>query len=79
LRQTMFPLAGLTKDFVKKMAAEAGFHHVLKKKEVATHVNHEGYIERDAFILCANSKLVLSRVWASASLGRETLETLFWR
>ncbi|XP_034382672.1 mitochondrial tRNA-specific 2-thiouridylase 1 [Cyclopterus lumpus] len=33
LRQTMFPLAGLTKDFVKKMAAEAGFHHVLKKKE----------------------------------------------
>lgn len=34
LRQTMFPLAGLTKDFVKKIAAEAGFHHVLKKKEV---------------------------------------------
>ncbi|TNN70481.1 Mitochondrial tRNA-specific 2-thiouridylase 1 [Liparis tanakae] len=33
LRQTLFPLAGLTKDFVKKMAAEAGFHHVLKKKE----------------------------------------------
>ncbi|XP_037551602.1 mitochondrial tRNA-specific 2-thiouridylase 1 [Nematolebias whitei] len=33
LRQTVFPLAGLTKEFVKKMAAEAGFHHVLKKKE----------------------------------------------
>lgn len=33
LRRTIFPLAGLTKDFVKKMAAEAGFHHVLKKKE----------------------------------------------
>uniref|UniRef100_A0A8B9HQA2 Mitochondrial tRNA-specific 2-thiouridylase 1 n=1 Tax=Astyanax mexicanus TaxID=7994 RepID=A0A8B9HQA2_ASTMX len=33
LRQTIFPLAGLTKDFVKKIAAEAGFHHVLKKKE----------------------------------------------
>lgn len=33
LRQTMFPLAGLTKDFVKKIAAEAGFHHVLKRKE----------------------------------------------
>ncbi|XP_047430665.1 mitochondrial tRNA-specific 2-thiouridylase 1 [Mugil cephalus] len=33
LRQTMFPLAGLTKEFVKKMAAEAGFHHVLQKKE----------------------------------------------
>ncbi|XP_033987507.1 mitochondrial tRNA-specific 2-thiouridylase 1 isoform X2 [Trematomus bernacchii] len=33
LRQTMFPLAGLTKGFVKKIAAEAGFHHVLKKKE----------------------------------------------
>ncbi|XP_053170009.1 mitochondrial tRNA-specific 2-thiouridylase 1 [Scomber japonicus] len=33
LRQTLFPLAGLTKDFVKKIAAEAGFHHVLKKKE----------------------------------------------
>ena len=37
LRQTTFPLAGLTKDFVKKIAAEAGFHHVVKKKEVATH------------------------------------------
>ncbi|KAJ8245419.1 hypothetical protein GJAV_G00270530 [Gymnothorax javanicus] len=33
LRQTIFPLAGLTKDFVKKMAAEANFHHVLRKKE----------------------------------------------
>lgn len=33
LRQTMFPLAGLTKDFVKKIAAEAGFNHVLKKRE----------------------------------------------
>ncbi|XP_029019758.1 mitochondrial tRNA-specific 2-thiouridylase 1 isoform X2 [Betta splendens] len=33
LRQTMFPLAGLTKAFVKKIAAEAGLHHVLKKKE----------------------------------------------
>lgn len=36
LRQTMFPLAGLTKEFVKKIAAEAGFHHVLKRKEVST-------------------------------------------
>lgn len=35
LRQTVFPLAGLTKDFVKKIAAEAGFLHVLKRKEVA--------------------------------------------
>ncbi|KAM9705324.1 mitochondrial tRNA-specific 2-thiouridylase 1 [Menidia menidia] len=33
LRQSLFPLSGLTKDFVRKMAAEAGFHHVLKKKE----------------------------------------------
>lgn len=33
LRHTIFPLAGLTKDFVKKIAAEAGLHHVLKKKE----------------------------------------------
>ncbi|XP_076577846.1 mitochondrial tRNA-specific 2-thiouridylase 1 [Chaetodon auriga] len=33
LRQSVFPLAGLTKDFVKKIAAEAGFHHVLKRKE----------------------------------------------
>ncbi|XP_056878080.1 mitochondrial tRNA-specific 2-thiouridylase 1 isoform X1 [Takifugu flavidus] len=33
LRQTLFPLAGLTKDFVKKIAAEAGFQHVLKRKE----------------------------------------------
>lgn len=36
LRQTIFPLAGLTKSFVKKIAAEAGFHHVLKRKEVVT-------------------------------------------
>lgn len=34
LRRTLFPLAGLTKDYVKKIAAEAGFQHVLKKKEV---------------------------------------------
>ena len=34
LRRTVFPLAGLTKDYVKKMAAEAGFQHVLRKKEV---------------------------------------------
>lgn len=33
LRQTIFPLAGLTKEFVKKMAAQAGFDHVLLKKE----------------------------------------------
>uniref|UniRef100_A0A3P8VYH6 Mitochondrial tRNA-specific 2-thiouridylase 1 n=1 Tax=Cynoglossus semilaevis TaxID=244447 RepID=A0A3P8VYH6_CYNSE len=33
LRKTLFPLAGLTKDFVKKMAAEAGLHHVLQRKE----------------------------------------------
>ncbi|KAM7366989.1 hypothetical protein PAMP_014919 [Pampus punctatissimus] len=33
LRKTVFPLAGLTKAFVKKIAAEAGFHHILKKKE----------------------------------------------
>ncbi|XP_068163267.1 mitochondrial tRNA-specific 2-thiouridylase 1 isoform X2 [Antennarius striatus] len=33
LRQTLFPLAGLTKEFVKKIAAEAGFYHVLMKKE----------------------------------------------
>uniref|UniRef100_A0A8C9V7C7 Mitochondrial tRNA-specific 2-thiouridylase 1 n=1 Tax=Scleropages formosus TaxID=113540 RepID=A0A8C9V7C7_SCLFO len=33
LRRTLFPLAGLTKDFVKKMAAEAGFQHLLNKKE----------------------------------------------
>ena len=39
LRQTMFPLAGLTKGFVKKIAAEAGFHHVLKKKEVNAQIN----------------------------------------
>ncbi|XP_053572582.1 mitochondrial tRNA-specific 2-thiouridylase 1 isoform X2 [Bombina bombina] len=33
LRKSLFPLGGLTKEFVKKMAAEAGFHHVLKRKE----------------------------------------------
>ncbi|XP_008153638.2 mitochondrial tRNA-specific 2-thiouridylase 1 [Eptesicus fuscus] len=33
LRRTLFPLGGLTKDFVKKIAAENGLHHVLQKKE----------------------------------------------
>ncbi|KAM5172952.1 mitochondrial tRNA-specific 2-thiouridylase 1 [Mantella aurantiaca] len=33
LRKTLFPLGGLTKNFVKKIAAEAGFDHVLKRKE----------------------------------------------
>ncbi|XP_005286902.2 mitochondrial tRNA-specific 2-thiouridylase 1 isoform X1 [Chrysemys picta bellii] len=33
LRRTIFPLGGLTKDFVKKIAAEHEFHHVLKRKE----------------------------------------------
>ena len=34
LRRTLFPLGGLTKDFVKKIAAENSLHHVLQKKEV---------------------------------------------
>ncbi|XP_033621774.1 mitochondrial tRNA-specific 2-thiouridylase 1 [Fukomys damarensis] len=33
LRRTIFPLGGLTKDFVKKIAAENGLQHVLQKKE----------------------------------------------
>ncbi|KAJ8006884.1 hypothetical protein DPEC_G00111850 [Dallia pectoralis] len=33
LRHTVFPLSGLTKDYVKKIAGEAGFQHVLRKKE----------------------------------------------
>ncbi|XP_009461227.1 PREDICTED: mitochondrial tRNA-specific 2-thiouridylase 1 [Nipponia nippon] len=33
LRKTIFPLGDLTKNFVKKIAAEHGLHHVLKKKE----------------------------------------------
>ncbi|CAI9545098.1 unnamed protein product [Staurois parvus] len=38
LRKTLFPLGGLTKDFVKKIATEAGFHHVLKRKEARTFI-----------------------------------------
>lgn len=34
LRRSLFPLGGLTKDFVKKIAAENGLQHVLQKKEV---------------------------------------------
>ena len=34
LRRTIFPLGGLTKEFVKKIAAENRLHHVLQKKEV---------------------------------------------
>lgn len=34
LRRTIFPLGGLTKGFVKKIAAENGLQHVLQKKEV---------------------------------------------
>ncbi|XP_047641920.1 mitochondrial tRNA-specific 2-thiouridylase 1 isoform X3 [Phacochoerus africanus] len=33
LRRTLFPLGGLTKAFVKKIAAENRLHHVLQKKE----------------------------------------------
>ncbi|XP_019399062.1 PREDICTED: mitochondrial tRNA-specific 2-thiouridylase 1 [Crocodylus porosus] len=33
LRRTIFPLGGLTKSFVKKIAAENGIHHVLARKE----------------------------------------------
>uniref|UniRef100_A0A8C6F9Q4 Mitochondrial tRNA-specific 2-thiouridylase 1 n=1 Tax=Monodon monoceros TaxID=40151 RepID=A0A8C6F9Q4_MONMO len=33
LRRTLFPLGGLTKGFVKKIAAENRLHHVLQKKE----------------------------------------------
>ncbi|XP_051889762.1 mitochondrial tRNA-specific 2-thiouridylase 1 isoform X2 [Pristis pectinata] len=33
LRHTMFPLGELRKNIVKEMAAEAGFHHILKRKE----------------------------------------------
>ncbi|XP_051818801.1 mitochondrial tRNA-specific 2-thiouridylase 1 isoform X2 [Antechinus flavipes] len=33
LRRTIFPLGGLTKDFVKKIAAENGLGHVLQRKE----------------------------------------------
>ncbi|XP_042804074.1 mitochondrial tRNA-specific 2-thiouridylase 1 isoform X2 [Panthera leo] len=33
LRRTLFPLGGLTKHFVKKIAAENRLHHVLQKKE----------------------------------------------
>lgn len=34
LRRALFPLGGLTKAFVKKIAAENRLHHVLQKKEV---------------------------------------------
>ncbi|NXT83798.1 MTU1 thiouridylase, partial [Zapornia atra] len=37
LRKTIFPLGDLTKSFVKKIAAEHGLHHVLKKKEAWRH------------------------------------------
>ncbi|XP_048358226.1 mitochondrial tRNA-specific 2-thiouridylase 1 isoform X1 [Sphaerodactylus townsendi] len=33
LRRTIFPLGELTKDFVRKIAAEHHFHHVLQRKE----------------------------------------------
>ncbi|XP_074083374.1 mitochondrial tRNA-specific 2-thiouridylase 1 isoform X2 [Macrotis lagotis] len=33
LRRTIFPLGGLTKGFVKKIAAENGLGHVLQRKE----------------------------------------------
>uniref|UniRef100_A0A674E1H3 tRNA 5-methylaminomethyl-2-thiouridylate methyltransferase n=1 Tax=Salmo trutta TaxID=8032 RepID=A0A674E1H3_SALTR len=41
LRHTVFPLSGLTKVYVKKIAAEAGFQHVLKKKEVTNHTDRQ--------------------------------------
>ncbi|XP_055508996.1 mitochondrial tRNA-specific 2-thiouridylase 1 isoform X2 [Leucoraja erinacea] len=33
LRHTIFPLGEFRKNIVKEMAAEAGFHHILKRKE----------------------------------------------
>lgn len=33
LRRTIFPLGELTKDFVRKIAAEHHLHHVLQRKE----------------------------------------------
>ncbi|XP_067915212.1 mitochondrial tRNA-specific 2-thiouridylase 1 isoform X1 [Heterodontus francisci] len=33
LQHTIFPLGELRKNVVKEMAAEAGFHHILKRKE----------------------------------------------
>ncbi|KAK2514149.1 hypothetical protein Q9233_015123 [Columba guinea] len=38
LRKTIFPLGDLTKSFVKKIAAEHGLHHVLKKKEACLQI-----------------------------------------
>lgn len=85
LRQTMFPLAGLTKDFVKKIAAEAGFHHVLKRKEVTLHWQFILFV----FIRFLNgmrivifshtfySNALFFRVWASALLDSGTLKVLF--
>nr|XP_014347770.1 PREDICTED: mitochondrial tRNA-specific 2-thiouridylase 1 isoform X2 [Latimeria chalumnae] len=50
LKKTIFPLGGLTKNFVKKIAAEAGFHHVLKKKE-SMGICFIGEREFESFIL----------------------------
>ncbi|KAF3859506.1 hypothetical protein F7725_021905 [Dissostichus mawsoni] len=68
LRQTMFPLAGLTKDFVKKIAAEAGFHHVLKKKE-SMGICFIGERNFESFILEVRNKSSIIR-WFTMTLGQ---------
>lgn len=80
LRKTLFPLAGLTKEFVKKMAAEAGLHHVLQRKEVLSlqpsrllsyvFTATTGQMDFN-FFLC------FFRAWVFASSVKETLKILF--
>ncbi|NXY83273.1 MTU1 thiouridylase, partial [Alcedo cyanopectus] len=51
LRKTIFPLGDLTKSFVKKIAAEHGLHHVLKKKEACMGVCFIGERNFENFLL----------------------------
>ncbi|NXA51365.1 MTU1 thiouridylase, partial [Nothocercus julius] len=51
LRKTIFPLGDLTKSFVKKIAAEHGLHHVLKKKEACTGICFIGERNIEKFLL----------------------------
>uniref|UniRef100_A0A096NKS9 Mitochondrial tRNA-specific 2-thiouridylase 1 n=1 Tax=Papio anubis TaxID=9555 RepID=A0A096NKS9_PAPAN len=71
LRRTIFPLGGLTKEFVKKIAAENRLHHVLQKKEDLTSKADLGAIDGG---VCSGA-----RAWACVSSGRGILNISFFR
>ncbi|KAG8517955.1 Mitochondrial tRNA-specific 2-thiouridylase 1, partial [Galemys pyrenaicus] len=60
LRRSLFPLGGLTKDFVKKIAAENRLRHVLQKKEGIWPLGHTVGVEEQQAVWARPSRPLLS-------------------